>query len=1115
MQRGRRSWPAVVAVWAVGAALLAVPLGTGQGALAIVPAPTAVPSAPPRVAFTDDRDGLEKWIVPGPESSPPPEPVSVGAATRHEGEASTTFISRRLPRSAFVSTRDDARGEVYFGTEPGRPSLRVTCNADVETHPVISPDGTRVAYASDSGGRGSRVWVADIVSDDSAVLTDCRDVRPRQVTFGPGQDLWPSWMPDSIGLVFSGVRDGDLGNLYVLRPNATPVPLTTDADPARPDADTQPAVGRVSEGGDNPRVVVAFTTTRQRSDGSLALVELPKPNATRLPVVEYLWPDGSVQGSEAAWSSDQRLAFTSRQADPYGDVWTADLSLNNGVITVSGSSRVGRRGVAESHGAWGETTEGGTALFVTRRSHDADVSDVGAADGSLRRAIAARSTGDGGDSVRLDEAGPTYSPDGSRLAHSRSTLDGGRELVVSAADGSGATAVDDGRQRGDVDLDPAWSPDGTRLAFVRFRLVLERYGQPQVWVVDLSTRVARVVTGAAPGRDQYGDEDPSWSPDSRRLALTRHSLRAVTSLVVRPADGFAPLTVVADASASTDPRREQLTYRFAFGDGTPVEPSPTPRRNHTYARPGDYLVRVVMTNASGLSTTAEQMVVVRPAAPTAALSVTPTEGAAPLVVVADASGSRDPQGQRLSYAFDFGDQTPVTTTTSPTVRHIYRVVGTYALRVVVTNTSGLQDTDSKDVVVNSVIDRTAPAAPAAPAVPRLATVRAEPAGPPAVAPGLLWTVDAVTGAGAPVLVPHVCPPTKACLPTPASGRSPAWSPDGLRVAYDDAGSVRLLTLVDGNGDGRADVPERATGEPTALTGFRVDRTPTLSRRTLSMAEDPAWSPDGTELAVAGQPAGQPDQRGIYVLAADGTGLRELAQDRGPETEPVWQPSETADVAVTVTVVDGLVDGRDLGWVGGRSGATFMVTNRGPSTAQAVTLAPSYPPGVTAAGPQPCLAGGGPACAVGTLLPGQSRLLTVDLLLTAAGTGSIAGLVTTTTLDPVPANNRAARAFTVEQPTLRLLPPIGPPGFVTLAFAEHLPPGSSVTLRWLGGITANPGPFPVESDGTLRLPVLVLRRDSLGQRQAELTGAPGLFGAVKAPMLVVARPLAPPRFLGRG
>ncbi|WP_369813600.1 PKD domain-containing protein, partial [Terrabacter sp. Soil810] len=46
-------------------------------------------------------------------------------------------------------------------------------------------------------------------------------------------------------------------------------------------------------------------------------------------------------------------------------------------------------------------------------------------------------------------------------------------------------------------------------------------------------------------------------------------------------------------------------------------------------------------------------------APVARLSMNPTSGTTPLPVTADASASSDPQGQSLTYAFEFGDGTTV------------------------------------------------------------------------------------------------------------------------------------------------------------------------------------------------------------------------------------------------------------------------------------------------------------------------------------------------------------------------------------------------------------------------------------------------------------------------
>jgi TolB protein len=47
--------------------------------------------------------------------------------------------------------------------------------------------------------------------------------------------------------------------------------------------------------------------------------------------------------------------------------------------------------------------------------------------------------------------------------------------------------------------------------------------------------------------------------------------------------------------------------------------------------------------------------------------------------------------------------------------------------------------------------------------------------------------------------------------------------------------------------------------------------------------DPAWSPDGKRIAFS---EGKGD---IYTIKLDGTGLRQLTDDKGGEREPTWSP----------------------------------------------------------------------------------------------------------------------------------------------------------------------------------------------------------------------------------
>jgi len=93
--------------------------------------------------------------------------------------------------------------------------------------------------------------------------------------------------------------------------------------------------------------------------------------------------------------------------------------------------------------------------------------------------------------------------------------------------------------------------------------------------------------------------------------------------------------------------------------------------------------------------------------PTAALSVSPATGVAPLAVTADASASSDPQGQALSYAFNFGDGTTLPAQSGATATHRYTTPGTYTVTVTATNTAALSATATATVAVTAAQPPTA------------------------------------------------------------------------------------------------------------------------------------------------------------------------------------------------------------------------------------------------------------------------------------------------------------------------------------------------------------------------------------------------------------------------
>jgi len=96
------------------------------------------------------------------------------------------------------------------------------------------------------------------------------------------------------------------------------------------------------------------------------------------------------------------------------------------------------------------------------------------------------------------------------------------------------------------------------------------------------------------------------------------------------------------------------------------------------------------------------------------------------------------------------------------------------------------------------------------------------------------------------------------------------SPDGQTVLYwatdssgQDGGALYTLPII-------------GTGEPKPLTNSAA-----------GVDADPAWSPDGTQIAFRRRlPSGNQD---VFVMNADGTGLRPVATTPAADFKPVWSP----------------------------------------------------------------------------------------------------------------------------------------------------------------------------------------------------------------------------------
>ncbi|GAA5145596.1 hypothetical protein GCM10023340_15180 [Nocardioides marinquilinus] len=173
----------------------------------------------------------------------------------------------------------------------------------------------------------------------------------------------------------------------------------------------------------------------------------------------------------------------------------------------------------------------------------------------------------------------------------------------------------------------------------------------------------------------------------------------VNTVSVDPTRGGAPLEVTFEAEG-VDRQGDAITYDWDFGDGSDVVTGAGATVEHTYTAKGSYTATVTPVDAAGnrgASVEADEVTVLTDPVPTA--GATPSCGLAPLVVAFSGSAT-DPQGQSVTYAWDFGvEGTTDDTSTQEDPSYTYSAPGSYTATLTVTDPDGNTGTTTTAVRV--------------------------------------------------------------------------------------------------------------------------------------------------------------------------------------------------------------------------------------------------------------------------------------------------------------------------------------------------------------------------------------------------------------------------------
>jgi tricorn protease len=417
-------------------------------------------------------------------------------------------------------------GDLWVVSRSGGDAVRLTTGPGLETHPVLSPDGSQVAFAAEYDGNLD-VYVVPVAGGE-----------PKRLTYHPDPDLPVGWTPDGRAILFRSTRAsyGRFTRLFTVPVSGGPeeeVPL-----PMAEEASYSPD-GRML-------AYVPFTNTRAFPGGYIAwkryrggstpfvwIADLQSSAVEKVPRTDSndfnpMWVGSKVyflsdrDGSTTLYAYDLQSKYVKRLVAPNGsDIKSASACADaiafdriDGLYLFDLKSEKVTKLDVRVHG---DLPGARPRLEKVGKQ----IQNVGLSPTGARVVVEARGEiltvpAEKGDvrnlthSPGVADRDPAWSPDGKTVAYF-SDESGEYELHLTAQTGLGETRKFKLGAAPSFYYTPTWSPDSKRIAYTDKR--------KNLWYIDLDSGSSTKVDTdpLALGRPPA----PSWSPDAKWLAYTR------------------------------------------------------------------------------------------------------------------------------------------------------------------------------------------------------------------------------------------------------------------------------------------------------------------------------------------------------------------------------------------------------------------------------------------------------------------------------------------------------------------------------------------------------------------------------------------------------------------